>query len=278
MSRIIYILLLILLPGVVSAQNMKCGEVIPESRHAFWDKEELYYTIAYKIAFIETDVATVSFKTSRENRSGNDTYHIHAVGEVSQGYKWFFDMRDVYESWIDAKTLRPLEMSCDLKEGNYRYRSSLLYNWKTMTAESKYRNLKNPEDTKRTLKLTDCSYDGLSIFFNLRCLDTKNMKDGQSQVINLVLSDTVRNVSYTLLGREEKYIENLGRFRTLKFSCQIVADGNSFQDNSRFTIWLSDDKNKIPLYIESPIRVGKIRGRLSNWRNLKYPMECLVVK
>ena len=43
----------------------------------------------------------------------------------------------------------------------------------------------------------------------------------------------------------------MGRFRTLKFECQLgTTEGYSFTDGTIFTIWISDDDNKIPLYID----------------------------
>ena len=69
----------------------------------------------------------------------------------------------------------------------------------------------------------------------------------------------------------------MGRFRTLKFNCQLgSSQGYSFTDGSVFTIWISDDRNKIPLYIESPVRIGSINAYISGYRGLKYPVESLV--
>ena len=69
----------------------------------------------------------------------------------------------------------------------------------------------------------------------------------------------------------------MGRFRTLKFMCQIgTSDGYSFTDGSEFTLWISDDQNKIPLYIESPIRVGSIQAYITAYKGLKYPLASKI--
>ncbi len=44
----------------------------------------------------------------------------------------------------------------------------------------------------------------------------------------------------------------------------------------RDSIWITDDENKIPVYIESPVRVGSINGYISGYKNLKYPVTSLV--
>ena len=98
-----------------------------------------------------------------------------------------------------------------------------------------------------------------------------------SFLMNLVLEDTIRPIRYRFLGREVKNIRGTGKFRTLKFRCELATStGESFEDGSEFTIWISDDRNRIPLYVESPIRVGSIRARLISWKNLKYPLDSKI--
>ena len=50
-------------------------------------------------------------------------------------------------------------------------------------------------------------------------------------------------------------MKNLGHFNTIKFRCKIAtSDGFAFKDGTEFEVWISDDRNKIPLYIKSPIK------------------------
>ena len=95
--------------------------------------------------------------------------------------------------------------------------------------------------------------------------------------MNLVLEDTIRPIRYRFLGREVKNIRGTGKFRTLKFVCELAtSSGESFKDGSEFYLWISDDLNKIPLYLESPIRIGSVRVRLLDASNLKYPLTSKI--
>jgi hypothetical protein len=38
-------------------------------------------------------------------------------------------------------------------------------------------------------------------------------------------------------------------------------------------IWISDDENKVPVYFEAPILVGKASGRMNGYEGLKYPLN-----
>ena len=84
-------------------------------------------------------------------------------------------------------------------------------------------------------------------------------------------------VEIRFINRETKKIRNMGKFKTLKFECQLgTTEGFSFTDGTVFTLWISDDENKIPLYIESPVRVGSINAYISGYKGLKYPMTSLI--
>ena len=107
--------------------------------------------------------------------------------------------------------------------------------------------------------------------------DSREIKEGYAKELEMVLEDTVRFLRFRFDGREVKKIKNLGRFNTLKFRCQIAtSDGFSFTDGTEFEVWISDDRNKIPLYIKSPIRVGSINAYLSSFEGLRYPLDCKV--
>ena len=119
--------------------------------------------------------------------------------------------------------------------------------------------------------------DAISLFFNMRTAEGGDFKEGEPRLMRMVLQDTVRNIRYRFLGREVKKIRNIGKFNTLKFDCQMgTTEGYSFTDGTVFTIWISDDDNKIPLYIESPVRIGSINAYISGYKNLKYPLSSLI--
>jgi hypothetical protein len=67
----------------------------------------------------------------------------------------------------------------------------------------------------------------------------------------------------------------VGVFNTLKFAARVVA-GEVFDGKEELTIWVSDDRNKVPLYFETPIIVGRVSGRLSYYENLKFPLSCKI--
>ncbi|RYD61113.1 MAG: DUF3108 domain-containing protein [Verrucomicrobiaceae bacterium] len=41
------------------------------------------------------------------------------------------------------------------------------------------------------------------------------------------------------------------------------------------TVWVSNDANKIPVRIESPISVGSVKVDMMGYKNLRYPLSSL---
>ncbi len=245
---------------------------------AFACGEKLEYMVSYRAKLVpNSDVATVTVNTTCPKLDGRETYRVEGKGRVQPFFRWFFDLNDTYNTWLDVNTLRPLKFTADLREGSYRFTNTILYDWSTMTANSKYRNLKRPNTDERNLPLTYESCDAIAQFFNLRATNTDGFVPGQAMIMQVVLEDTIRKVQYKFLAREERDVKGFGRFKTLKFSCQLATStGESFEDGSEFFVWISDDLNKIPLYIESPIRVGSIRARITKFENLKYPLDSKI--
>ncbi len=264
MKTILYIALLLAVTAKTYAQNA-----------AFEAGENLTYRVSYSVIFLQPNVATVTFRTINSNVSGTPAYRVTAVAEVDSKWKWFFDMRDEYNTWLDRSTLRPLYFSNNIREGNYRFTSSYLYDWPAMQVTSEYKNLRINIPHKKVMPLEDRSYDGVAMLYNLRSTISE-MKPGETDYIDVVMSDTIKRLQYRFIGPEERDIEGFGRYRTLKFSCQLTNAGNdreAFADGSEFFIWFSDDKNHIPMYVESPIRVGSIKGYLTSYQGLKYPLD-----
>jgi hypothetical protein len=63
-----------------------------------------------------------------------------------------------------------------------------------------------------------------------------------------------------------------GKIRCLKF-VPVVQDGRVFRDEESITLWVSDDANKVPVYVKSKLRVGSVKMKLTDYSNLKYPLK-----
>lgn len=244
------------------------GDAVP-----FAAGEELLYTVSYRAAmWPNTDMGDVVLSVTEDVTEGQPTLRIDARATVKGVFRWFYELDDRYYSWLRAEDLRPLRARAELLEGDYRFSSEFRYDWAKDVARNSYRNhAKRRTPLEATVALEGAAMDGVSLFYNLRSHDLDAYRPGEVRTLALLLKDKVRYVQYTYYGRETVRVKGLGKVQTLKFSCQLINDdADSFEDGSEFFVWISDDANKIPVLLESPLRVGSVRARLVAYDGLKY--------
>ncbi len=74
------------------------------------------------------------------------------------------------------------------------------------------------------------------------------------------------------MGKEAKKIKGLGSFDVLNISPDLI-EGHVFEDGDKMNIWVSNDSNRIPLLIESPLAVGSVKAVLKSHQGLKYELN-----
>ena len=266
MRQCIISLLLILLCITAQAQLYVPGET-------------LNYKMSYRAKlFPNTEVANVVMQTTETTLDGEPVYKVYGLGQTAKAFNWIFPVKDAYTVWVDPTTLRTKRFDADLKEGDYTRRSTFVFDWKNKKVHTRWQTRQRPEEF-REMAITEQSMDAISLYFNMRTVAEEQIKEGFARDLELVLEDTVRYLKFRYEGREEKRIKNLGRFNTLKFRCKIAtSDGYAFQDGTEFEVWISDDRNKIPLYIKSPIKVGSVQAYLTSYEGLRYPLDSFIKK
>jgi hypothetical protein len=247
-----------------------CSELDP----VYQNGEKLKYIMTYNWFLVWTDVGEATFEVRKENKFGQEVFHFIGKGKSYPFYDWFYEVRDIYESWVDTETYRPIFYKRDVNEGGYHIDITYDYNWTDTVA---YANSKKTRQSLKvdTVSLPPCTYDVVSIIYHARTIDFDKYDVGEKIPLNLLLDSQIENIYIRYLGKEEKRVRGLGKFNTIKFSGYLVK-GDVFKGGEELEVWVTDDKNRIPVWIESPIKVGKIKARLSKYKNLKYELESKI--
>lgn len=241
--------------------------------------ETLNYRMSYKAKlFPNTEVAKVTMRTTETTLDGTPAYQVHGFGETAKAFSWILPVKDTYKVWVDPTTLRTRRFDADLHEGDYTFKSTYIFDWENLKVHTRWSSRGRAEKHK-TMDISPNGMDAVSLYYNLRTVSDSLIKEGYARDLEMVLEDTVRYLSFRYDGREVKKIKGLGKFNTIKFRCKIAtSDGFAFRDGTEFIVWISDDRNKIPLYIESPIKVGSVCAYLSSYEGLRYPLDCFIKK
>lgn len=249
-----------------NAETPSSNECIGDINTNFQPDEELVYKVYYNLNFVWIPAGEVTFKLSDEG----EQYHLEAVGRTYDSYNWFYKAHDDYNTYVDKNTLLPKFSTREIKENRYKLYDKVAYDQVNKTAY--YERGPEKDNINKTGNLTfdACMYDVLSVVYYARTQNYTDAEIGKEFPVKVNLDQETYSLKYTLSGREDKNIRGLGKWSTLKLSPQLVA-GNVFTENSKMKIWASNDENKIPLMIESPVSVGSVKVVLKSWKNLKFP-------
>jgi hypothetical protein len=244
---------------------------VPASNICFQDGEELTYKLYYNLNFVWVPAGEATFRVAE---SGNQ-FKFSAIGKSYGSYDWFFKVRDYYYTDADKATLLPTRSVRDVTEGGYRLYDAVSFNHKKQTAQFERGDAKDKIATKGTLNLSGAIHDVVSVLYYTRSLDYAKMGTGSSFPVKVMLDEHTYPLNVKFLGKETKVIKDLGKFKTLKVSPQLVA-GAVFNEGTQMKIWATDDDNKIPLLIESPVSVGAVKVILKSYSGLKNPMTSKI--
>lgn len=235
------------------------------NNNTFQSGESLTYKIYYNINFIWIGAGTVTFKIDRQ---GNQ-YLAEAIGKTYGGYDWIFKVRDTFQSVLDATTLLPLKSTRIVNEGSYTKYDQVTYMRNSRMAESIMGKTKQTAEAQ-IIPIDQCVHDILSTMYAFRNTPLGSLQDQSRYELDMLLDRKKYPITLTYKGKENKTkIKGLGDYDTYLFEPKLIA-GNIFKEDSGMKIWVSRDQNKVPLMIESPISVGKIKAILIEYKNLRF--------
>jgi len=223
--------------------------------------EELKYRVRY--GFITAAEATLQIQDTDIKFNDRPVYHLIAQGGTSGTFDFFYKVRNRYDSYIDQKDMLPYFYTENIREANYRRTDKVRF----------YQDEKKIVASKGTFKGTDQTFDLVSAYYFARSLDMAGISVGEKIKINYFLNDNVSDLDIQYLGKE-RIKTSLGYFSCLKFS-PAIQPGRIFRKDSKLYLWITDDRNRIPVKAQAEILVGSITMEITDANGLKYPLAIV---
>jgi Protein of unknown function (DUF3108) len=243
------------------------------TNHSFKSGEEFTYKVVYKWGFIWVEAGVANFSAQLSTLSNKPVYHFVGLGCTVPKYDWIFKVRDKYESYADTVTLKPIRFAREVKEGNTITNDDYVFfqrKNKVYTSSRKYGERAKLD----SLTITSCTNDVLTAIFYARCLDFSKYKPNDTIPITFVLDGVVYPSYIRYMGKEVIENDTLGRVRCIKFRPNLIA-GSIFTGGEGMTVWVTDDDDKMPVYVETPILVGTVKVFLTKYKGLRNKMNCI---
>lgn len=238
--------------------------------------EQLSFTMHYNWGAINSDVGSATIKLDTTVLNGQKVFFCDVSGKTTKLFDLFFKVREHFSSWFTVEGLRPMRFMRNSYEGKYHAENHYNFIW---NAAEPYINADVLSSTRGhkilEIPVDSCTYDLPALFYLARNMDFDRVQPGKKHPMMFAIDDEVFHVYFIMHNKETIKIKGIGNVRTIKFAAKLVA-GEVFDGEQDMMIWISDDLNRIPVYFEAPLLVGRARGVISGYSGLKHPFSSLV--
>jgi hypothetical protein len=239
----------------ISAQSPDSPKVLRSIQNvAFKPGEKLEFRIHY--GFVDAGEATLEVLPEMKKFGPRECYQMVGTGKTVGAFDWFFKVRDRYESVVDKEAMVPWMFIRRVKEGGYTKNQNVSFNHYSDSAKSE----------KATIAIPEYTQDLISAFYYARTIDFTTAKEGDIFPINGYLDDEILSLNIKYVGKE-KLKTKFGYINCIKFR-PMLAEGRVFKEKEDMMIWVSDDKNRVPVRVQTDIMVGSIKMDLVKYENL----------
>ncbi|MEO9894304.1 DUF3108 domain-containing protein [Aurantibacter sp.] len=229
-----------------------------------WLKFRLHY------GFLNASYATLQVKNAEID--GKSVYHVVGKGRTSGFASIFFNVDDRYESYFDKEEGKPYKFVRKIDEGGYTKDVEIDFDH---TNDKAVLNDKKNK-FKKEFELQDSIQDLISAFYYLRnYYEPKDLVQGESITLKMLYDDDgIFNFKLKYLG-DEVVKTKFGKVKCFKFR-PYVQSGRVFKEQESLSLWVSADKNKLPIRIKADLAVGSIKADLDQYNGLKHQFKIIM--
>lgn len=238
----------------------------PEQDPAFQSGEWFKFKMSYS-GWFKAGEATL--KVDEKKLNGKTVYHVVGKGKTTGAVNLFFKVRDRYESYFDKETGAPYKFIRKIDEGGHTKDIEIEFNHeeqKAVVNNKKHKKVK-------TIATEEDVQDMVSMYYYLRnSINIDELKIGDEIKTNMFFDEENYGFKLKYLGKETIKVDvndSKVKVKSLKFRPYVMA-GRVFKEEESLTLWVSADKNKIPLKIKADLAVGSLRADLVQFKGLKH--------
>lgn len=259
MNKVYPVIILVLL--ITSGFILQEPTPLPE-RASFTTGESLKYKVHYGI--VNAAEAEIDIAPDIHRVNDRPCYRANVYGKTIGSFDFFLRIRDTWRSYIDTTLILPQKYHRNIEEGKYRKKENVIFNHNDHTAYI---------ETKQTLnlKVPERVQDVVSGFYYLRTLNFDRLKVGDVIRVKGYFYKKVYDMQVIYKGRETVETK-AGFFKAFKLVPKM-PDSDLFAGENSVSVYLSDDKNKIPVLIKAELLVGAVKVDLYEYSGLKYRLN-----
>lgn len=228
--------------------------------NSFTHGEELFYSMRY--GPIHGGNASIQLNLTHLNNK--PVYHARAEAKSVGITDLFFKIEDVYESYFDPVTCLPYKAIRDVSEGSYKYYNEVYFDRdKNLVISQKGGKISVPKGI----------LDMVSSLYYVRNLKLDTLKKGDVIQITTYFGGDIFPFPLRYRGKENVKT-SLGKFYCYRFD-PVVEVGRIFSSPDDMSVWISADKNCVPIRVKFDLIVGSVCCDLVQYKNLTYDLKTV---
>ena len=199
-------------------------------------------------------------------------YHVVGKGKTTGFASLFFKVDDTYESYFDKEDGKPYRFVRKVYEGGYTKDVEINFDHNKDVAV-----LNDKKNNKKlNFTLQDSVQDLISAFYYLRNnYEFDDLVEGEVVELKVLYDrDGIYSFKLRYLGKEILKTK-FGKVECLKFH-PMVESGRVFKEKEGLALWVSNDRNKIPIRIKANLVVGALSADLDGFNGLKHQFKIIM--
>ena len=265
-THISFILLFTIFSYVLSSGQTKI------ENNAFNAGEKLTYDLYYKYGILNMKGGRATLNTDATIYNDQEAYKLSLNASTGGLIGNFYSIEDTLTSSMD-KNLVPLLFVKGAAEGKDYTQERQIYkyqNGKTIIRTIRHRNGDLSFDENIT---TDrCTYDMMSILAFARTLDYSEMQRGDNTQVQFITGKRLVNMYIRYMGKSSMKVNNGKTYPAVELSLMILDKAFVDQEEA-MRVWITDDENKLPLQINSKLKIGEMRVVLKDISGNRHPLN-----
>jgi hypothetical protein len=233
--------------------------------NSFAKGEVLQYKVHYGL--INAADATIEIADNIHRVNERPCFRATVTGRTTGSFDYFLRIRDTWRSYIDTTSILPQRFFRNIEEKNYRKQETVDFDhFKDVAMVESHKRDKN--DVKRgTFKIPNNVQDIVSGFYYLRTLNYDQRRVGEVIKVQGFFDEEVFNMDVIYKGRETVETK-AGVIRAIRLVPKM-PDNKLFRGENAVSVYLSDDRNKIPVLIQAELVLGTVKVDMFKYQGLR---------
>lgn len=269
MKKLFALIYAILIVGTISSY----GQCKIENTF-FQAGETITMDLYFKYGIIYTKAGTSTLKMENANFNGTSAYKMSLTARTTGAAKTFYTVNDTLSAFM-TKQLVPLQFEKRAHEGDDHTYETATYSYTGGKVNVKAKRIKNGNPRfDETISFSNCVYDMISVVYYARTLDYSNMKKGDSKKVEFITGKRKVSMSIEHDGIVKQDANDKKKYECIKLVLSILSpDEKAFENKEEaMTVYITNDKNRMPIRLDSKLKVGSTRAILKSYSGNKYPI------